>query len=287
MTSAILSRAVSALAAGTLLAAPVVATGGPTPFTLPERPVATVWAVGDGAIGTDAARAVAATIADGHPDAFLYLGDVYERGTRSDFRERYDPVYRDLKPVTLPTPGNHEWARHAVGYDRYWAARAGGRTPPYYATTLAGWTLLGLNSEAPHGAGSGQLAWLRRRVAAPGTCRLAFWHRPRYSAGLHGDQPDIGPLWDALRGRAALVLNGHDHAMQWMRRRSGITALVAGAGGRNHYPVDAADRRLVWGDDVHDGAVRLTLRPGRARFAFVAAGGRVLRSGSVACRPGG
>ncbi len=74
--------------------------------------------------------------------------------------------------------------------------------------------------------------------------------------------------------------------MQWMRRRGGITALVAGAGGRGLYPVDDSDRRLVWSNDTLHGAVRLTLRPGRATFSFIAEGGRVLRSGSVGCRSG-
>jgi hypothetical protein len=73
--------------------------------------------------------------------------------------------------------------------------------------------------------------------------------------------------------------------MQWMRARAGSTELVAGAGGRGRYPIDDGDPRLVWGDDSVYGALRLTLRPGRADFAFAVTGGRVLRSGSVACRP--
>jgi hypothetical protein len=173
-----------------------------------------VWAVGDGAIGTGRARAVAATVEAGRPDAFLYLGDVYEYGTASDFAHHYDTVYAPLRGITLPTPGNHDWARRRVGYDPYWARTAGGTPPPWYAVTIGGWRVLSLNSEAPHGPRSAQVRWLRRQVARPGTCRLA------------------------------------------------------------------------WSDDRHDGALRLTLRPGSARFAFVAPGGRVLRSGSVRGRPG-
>jgi acid phosphatase type 7 len=254
----------------------------PPPAAVP----AMVWAVGDGAIGTGRARAVAATVEAGRPDAFLYLGDVYEYGTASDFARDYDTVYGPLRTITLPTPGNHDWARRRVGYDPYWARTAGGTPPPWYAVTIGGWRVLSLNSEAPHGPRSAQVRWLRRQVAGPGTCRLAFWHRPRFSAGLHGDQADVAPLWSALRGHATLVLNGHDHDMQWMRPRAGITALIDGAGGRNLYPVDRRDRRLAWSDDRHDGALRLILRPGSARFAFVTPGGRVLRSGSVRCRPG-
>jgi hypothetical protein len=105
-----------------------------------------------------------------------------------------------------------------------------------------------------------------------------------YSAGTHGDQPDLQPFWNALIGRAVLVLNGHDHDMQRLHPHRGITQLVSGAGGRGHYGVDAGDRRLAFSDDETDGALRLVLRPGIARYAFVSVSGRVLDSGVVRCR---
>ena len=40
-----------------------------------------------------------------------------------------------------------------------------------------------------------------------------------------------------------------------------------------------------WGDDANHAALRLELSRGRARFAFVAADGRVLHHGSMRCRP--
>ncbi len=272
-------------AAAVAMASPTVAAAGFGPIRAsPAGAPTTVWAVGDGAIRTDSARSVARLIRAGDPAAFLYLGDVYEYGTPAEFARNYAPLYGHLRRITLPTPGNHDWPNHAVGYDRYWS-RVSGRTPPHhYAVTVAGWRIISLNSEMDHAASSRQTRWLRRQVRAPGTCRIAFWHRPRFSAGLHGDQPDIAPLWRALRGRAALVLNGHEHDMQQLRRRNGIIQLIAGAGGRARYPVDAGDRRLAWSDDDTDGALRLRLTPGRARFSFVAADGRVLRSGAVRCR---
>jgi hypothetical protein len=111
-----------------------------------------------------------------------------------------------------------------------------GRAPsalahPTYSVRIAGWHVLSLNSEEPHEAGSPQVHWLERQVADGGDCRIAFWHRPRYSAGTHGDQPDVDPLWHALEGRAALVVNGHDHDLQELRVHEGIRKLVAGAGG--------------------------------------------------------
>ena len=57
------------------------------------RGSAVVWAVGDGANGGSEAKALAARIARGPIDRFLYLGDVYDDGTAEEFAESYAPVY--------------------------------------------------------------------------------------------------------------------------------------------------------------------------------------------------
>jgi hypothetical protein len=93
----------------------------------------------------------------------------------------------------------------------------------------------------------------------------------------------VAPLWNAVEGRAALVLAGHDHVSQRLRRRGGTVELVAGAGGPNLYRVNRSDRRLIWADDDHVAALRMELTPGRARFEFRTAAGRVLNRGSVRC----
>ncbi|MGH2944703.1 MAG: metallophosphoesterase family protein [Solirubrobacteraceae bacterium] len=251
-----------------------------------DRGQSIVWAVGDGADGGATAKAVARLIARGRPDRVLYLGDVYDDGSPADFRRHFTPVYGKLAPIMAPTPGNHEWPRHREGYDRYWARVLRRPVPAFYAFRVGGWQLLSLNSEAPHGPRSAQLRWLRRRLRGPGNCRLAFWHRPRYSAGTsHGDQPDVQPLWDALRGRARLVLNGHEHNMQRFGPVDDITQLVSGAGGHGLYPLRRPSPRVAFGDDDHYGALRLRLRRGRAAYAFIAADGRTLDAGAVACRP--
>lgn len=246
-----------------------------------------VWAVGDAADGGEPAGRLADMIADEEPDLFLYLGDVYPNGTREDFAERYAPDWGPFKARTLPTPGNHEWANRRRGYNPYWRRPDGRTLPAYYAVRTGGWEILSLNSEAPHGPGSDQVRWLRRRVAGGGNCRLAFSHRPRFSAGSHGDAPDMAPLWNALRGRARLVVGAHDHNMQRLRDRDGIVELISGAGGRSHYNASDDDARLVFFNDKDFGALRLTLSPGVARFAFVDVDGRTLHSGTARCRSRG
>ena len=248
---------------------------------------ATIWAVGDGADGGGAAKRVVARIAAGGVDRLLYLGDVYERGSDGDFRDRYATTYGPLAKVTAPTPGNHDWPRHSSGYDRYWKrVLSRPRTAAWYTFRAAGWTILSLNSEADHDRGSPQERWLRSRLDKPGTCRIAFWHRPRHNAGgHHGDAGDMAPIWDALRGKATIVLAGHEHSMQRLRPIDGITSFVSGAGGHGLYDLRRDDPRLAFGNDRTYGALRLTLRRGEARYAYVSQAGRVLDSGMLFCRP--
>ena len=279
VATALVVGAVAALALG----AGSGRSAAPAGFDAPRlTSSARVWAVGDAAARGEAPRRVARLIADARPELFLYLGDVYPHGTAEDFLT-YDRLYGRLAERTAPTIGNHEWATRRRGYDAYWRRALGRPLPRYYSFGAAGWTVLGLNSELPRSAMRRQAAWVRARVRAGGTCRLAFWHRPRFSAGPHGDSKRVDPLWRALRGRARLVLSAHDHDLQRLRRRDGITQLVAGAGGRSRYPL-RRDRRLLFGDASSEGALRLDLRPGHARYAFVSSAGRVLHRGSASCR---
>jgi hypothetical protein len=246
-----------------------------------------VWAVGDGADGQPATRRVGRLVTRGKPDRFLYLGDVYEEGTKQEYRDNYHPVFGAVANVTAPTPGNHEWPRRDEGYRPYWKSVLGKDIPDYYRFTVGGWEILSLNSEAPHEEGSPQVRWLRSNLPGDGTCRLAFWHRPRYSFGDHGDQPDVAPLWNALRGRGVLIVNGHEHNMERFAPRDGITELVAGAGGRGIYPIKPEEKaQLAFANDTDYGALRLKLRPGRVDYRFVAVDGRTLDSGTVRCKKG-
>ena len=248
---------------------------------------ATVWAVGDGADGGDRAKRVADMIARSRPDRLLYLGDVYDQGTADEFERNYRSVYGRFDAITAPTPGNHDWPRHEEGYDPYWD-KANPRLPQnrhWYSFKLAGWEFLSLNSEERHADGTPQVRWAEQAVSEPGTCRIAFWHRPFMNAGRHGDQADVEPLWNAVRDHAALVITGHDHNMQHFKPTEGMVQLISGAGGKEFYSSNQDDPRLVWDEDDVAGALRLDLRRGLARFRFVGEDGKTLHRGRVRCRP--
>lgn len=255
----------------------------------PSSSAAVVWALGDAADGSSASRRLADMIDDQRVDRLLYLGDVYgssefRDGTHRAFEEHYDPLYGELARDTAPTPGNHEWPQRDGAYDAYWRTAGGRSAEHHYAFDLAGWEIVSLNSQEELGRGSRQERWLRSELSESGTCRIVFMHRPRFSAGRHGDQPDLQAVWDDLGGRAVIALAGHDHNLQRLHPVDGITQFVAGAGGANHYELHD-DERLAFGDAKTTGALRLELRRGRADYAFVDAEGRRLDGGSLTCRP--
>jgi Calcineurin-like phosphoesterase len=258
---------------------------------IPSRttPKSVVWAVGDGADGGPDGRAVAEMVAAHRIDRFLYLGDVYETGTPSEFASNYRPLFGRFDGIAAPTIGNHEWPNVATGYVPYWTSPRGSPPPLWYGFAVSGWQLISLDSNAPVVDSSQQLGWLSRTIRDTpryGTCRIAFMHHPRYSAGLHGDTSQLAPAFDELSGHAAIILAGHDHDMQRLRPVDGITQLVEGAGGSELYPVDKDDPRLAFQDDTDHGALRLKLTPGRAVATFVATDGSVLDRSAVPCRQG-
>jgi hypothetical protein len=279
-----------AVLAVVLVAAALALSGGSERRSVlgPSQMPATIWAVGDGADGGADASAVAAIIAASDPDRFLYLGDVYENGTAAEFEGNYRTVYGELEPITTPTIGNHEIERRSRGYDPYWAAEGDQDPTAPRKLELGGWELLRLEYSGERGypVTDEQLDWLRRALQKPGTCRLAFWHAPRYSAGdHHGDDRLAEPLWELLAGHAALVVNGHEHNYQRFRPNRGIVQVIAGTGGHEHYLVDAADPRLAAADDEHYGALRIDLARGLARLTFVGADGETLDQAEVGCEP--
>jgi hypothetical protein len=266
--------------------------GNPTPggqgwMPSIDKPRALIWAVGDAANGSSASEQVSSVIRSTHLDLLLYLGDVYENGTAQEYDRNYRPIYGGLGSITAPTVGNHEWPNVATGYVPYWTAVRGSPPPFRYAFAVSGWQLISLNSNLP--TDPAQERWLNQEIASTpryGSCRIAFMHHPRYSAGLHGDLTGLQGIFDELRGHASIALAGHDHDMQRLHPIGGITPYVDGSGGNELYPVNRDDPRLAFFDDTHHGALRIRLRPSRAALAFVDQDGNTLDRSTVTCNQG-
>jgi acid phosphatase type 7 len=229
-------------------------------------------------------------------NAVLTAGDnAYSSGTASEYSSFYAPTWGRHKEKTYPTPGNHDYLTSgAAGYFGYFGARAGTTGEGWYSYDLGAWHLIALNSEISHGATSAQVTWLKNDLAATGAaCVLAYWHKPRFSAGNYSDMSEFQPFWDALyAANADVVVNGHDHNYQRYAPLTptgvrddarGIREFVAGTGGRSHYGIRADSRREA-ADSTSYGVLTLTLRATGYDWQFIPEAGKTFTdSGSGTC----
>lgn len=255
-----------------------------------------VAAVGDGPDGGPDAQAVGSLISSWNPGLLLYLGDVYEKGSATEFLNWYSgSPYGALKGITNPVVGNHEYdaSLAAPGYFGYW------RSPPhYYATTAGAWKVIALDSTSQYGQvtpGTVQYDWLVSQLAGAPACTLVYFHHPVFSVGPQGGDPRMTAVWQLLADSGVdLVLTGHDHSYQrWQplnrdgtASSSGVTQFVVGSGGHGIQAFVGTDSRLAAGFDSSPaafGALRLTLNAGGAGYAFTDVNGDALDYGSVPC----
>ena len=103
-----------------------------------------VAAAGDGASGELYAGKVAAMLKSVNPNLLLYLGDVYEKGSLTEFYNWYGlsgAYFSALRSITDPAVGNHEYLTpDAAGYFDYW-----NNVPPYYSFNANGWHFISLD----------------------------------------------------------------------------------------------------------------------------------------------
>jgi hypothetical protein len=262
----------------------------------PARRAIVVAAAGDIGAPGPGKFATARVVAAARPDHVLTLGDhAYPDGTPADYARAYDPAWGQFRPITHPSPGNHDYrVEGAAGYFGYFGAAAGPGRRGYYSFDLGAWHVVSLNSEIAHDEASAQVAWLRADLAAARAhCTLAFWHRPRFSAGRYGDDSRFVPFWRTLhKAGADVVLNGHDHNYQRYRPQDsagaydpvrGIREFVVGTGGAAPYALRADTRRRMGASGTF-GALVLRLRAGSLTFAFVPAEpGGFRDAGTIRC----
>lgn len=241
-------------------------------------------------------KAVADKILATNPSAFLALGDLqYHDGNLSAFNASYDAAFAQLKAITKPIPGNHEYRTPgASGYYDYFGTLAGDRTKGYYSFDVGPWHFVALNSEKDVGADGEQVAWLKADLAANSkNCVAAIWHKPRWSTGAeHGDDATVQPFVSALvAAEADLILNGHDHdyerfypldASGARDDTNGITQIVSGLGGKDHYRVRGRATTAAKNDSGF-GFVQLVLHDGSADISYVPAVGSYTDSTTLTC----
>ncbi len=266
-------------------------TGGTTPAAGQPFVLA---AAGDGAGGEQSENNVVSLIKSWNPNLFLYLGDVYEKGSTSEFFNWYASAgeFGDLRSITDPTIGNHEYLSTptAAGYFDYWD-----NVGHYFSVDAGGWHVVSIDSNGIFGqltAGTPQYDWLANDLATRSLpCTLVYYHHPRWNIGQEGDDASMQDIWALMAQNGVdVVLNGHDHTYQrWQpldgagnAAPGGITEFVAGTGGHAVGSFVRQSSRVA-ASVVQFGALRLDLRPGGADWNFVATSGATLDSGALQC----
>ena len=260
-----------------------------------------VVASGDGASGEAASTKVVNTITSLNPNLFLYLGDVYENGSRAEFYNWYGNAssnFSVLRAITDPTIGNHEYNNgiNGAGYFDYW-----NNIPNYYSFNAGGWHFISLNSNASKIKAtptSAQYLWLQQDLTANAhTCTIAYYHQPLFNIGAEGPATSMSSVWALLASYGvSMVLNGHDHDYQrWVPldasgqpSASGITEFVAGGAGHGLQNFITTDSRVAYSNDLNPtafGVLLLQLGSTGANFSYHSSNGAILDSGFVPCNP--
>jgi len=273
-----------------LVLATVVGCGSEN-LAAPERTNGDPVFVGAGDIAdceTSGDEATAELIANIDGTVFTLGDNAYPRGSAANFADCYEPTWGREKHRTKPVPGNNDYVEAAAGgYFDYFGGAAGDPGKGYYSYDLGQWHIVALNSNCENVGGcnatSAQVRWLEDDLAANEykDCTLAYFHHPLFSSGgIHGNTPEMKPIWEALYDAGAdVVLSSHDHNYQrfapqdpsgmWDSEQ-GIREFVVGTGGgKGHYKIESPiENTEVYNDDTY-GVLKLTLHPSGYDWQFV------------------
>lgn len=243
-----------------------------------------VIAAGD--IGADGGnmKATAELIARAPNAVVLALGDnAYDDGTAEEFDKHYRPFWGQFNNRVWTCPGNHDYnSKHRSPFPFYhfFGERAGPDTRGYYSLNVGSWHLVCLNSETRRDQQSDQIRWLKadllRNKEKP---ILAFFHKPRFSSGSHGNDTSQIDFWHTLFQRnAEIILNGHDHHYERFDPQDpesnfvarGVRQFIVGSGGKSLRRLGSTKEKhsVVRNADTH-GVLRLTLRPSAYEWEFL------------------
>ncbi|TMK63139.1 MAG: hypothetical protein E6G53_12105 [Actinobacteria bacterium] len=233
----------------------------------------------------------------------LTLGDEqYDDAALSKFQSVYASTWGRANALNHPAIGNHEYLTSgAAGYFDYFNSvgdPTGSTGKGYYSFNLDTWHIIELNSNCSIVAcvsGSPQEKWLRNDLSKNTTnCTLAFWHHPRFSSGMAGNNSNMGSLFtDLYRANADVLLTGHDHLYERFAPQSpsaaadpskGIREFVVGTGGKSLVDWGTIQPNSQVRNNSTFGVLRLTLHPSSYDWKFVPIAGQSFTdSGSTSC----
>ena len=204
-------------------------------LTLPLKPGSVRFAIiGDTGTGEGEEYDVGKQLALFHqkfPFSFvIMLGDNIYGGERpQDFDKKFVQPYKallDAKVEFDAALGNHDDPNQRF----YKPFNMGGTRYRTFKKGNVRFFVLDSNYMDP-----AQLAWLEPELKNSGSeWKIAYFHHPLYSSGMHGSQTDlrvvIEPLF--LKYGVDVVFSGHEHFYQRIKPQHGITYFVSGAAGQ-------------------------------------------------------
>jgi len=210
----------------------------------------TFAAVGDTGDGSRTAAALARRILAGRPAFLVHLGDIaYPGGRAREYAAKFFRPYGSLlrRVPFMPTPGNHDLEPRSVYRDLFAPAAdgedAGG---PHYAFDWGAAHLVSVSSPEFARDGAPGAGWLAKDLASAAgrPWRIVFLHEPPFDGGAKFTVPGLRGVLEPIveRGRADLVLAGHEHLYERSRPACAYAAeartlhVVSGGGGANLDP---------------------------------------------------
>jgi hypothetical protein len=270
-------------------------------MTITPTPGPVVLVAGDIADEDKQAAKTAALLMSIPNATVLALGDnAYKCGSVDDYKNHYKSTWGETSILerTRACPGNHEYKCFTRGkgyfgffkatHEGLWAAA----TRDHYSFEIKDcrWHFVSLNSEIPTDAESEQVTWLKGNLQAnQGKPIVVFFHRPRFSSGNHGSQPDLQELWTVLRQfKTEIIVNGHDHSYERFLQQDdqqqldpqGITQFVVGTGGRELETGTSKEKNRAFDAPILQfGLLKLALKPSSYDWDFLSLDGTSLDSG--------
>lgn len=276
----------------------------PVPIISTQAPDPVLVGAGDISRCTNDRDEATAKLLDDIDGTVFTLGDnAYPAGSHAQFDLCYEPTWGRHKDRTRPSAGNHDYRDSgAAGYYTYFGAAASpldtnctSNCKGYYSYDLGSWHIIVLNTSIDYSIGSDQERWLRAELNLnQATCTLAYWHKPRFSSGRHGNSTRVQPLWQALYDYGAdVVLSGHDHSYERFAPQSpsglsepnrGIREFVIGTGGTGLYSFPTVQPNSELRNNTAWGVLKLTLHPTSYDWEFIPIAGETFTdSGSAPC----
>lgn len=228
------------------------------------------------------------------------LGDLVLDGSEETYQDCYHPTWGAFRDITMPTIGNHDLPDDMEAYFDYWDHLEMPEPGGYYGYQHGDWHVFVLHTNCGRAGGCDegdpQVDWLEEELEDIDSGNiLAYWHKPRFTIGKHGEYSAINDAYELLEDAGAdLILSGHNHSYQRWAPRSYDGTLtedaprqfVVGTGGHPLRSLEDSDddletEGLEFYQDQEHGLLRLELEACAYRWEFITVDGEVLDDGRI------